>query len=253
MGITQKPRKTEAARRIRYHWAPTILAVLATFLAALPTQGADVRLNRLSITQIELTGGTGRETWHLRYGTHATFYEAQLVPAEGDRAWFVHGNYLRLIDTKKGLVIGRWRFPYRIAKLTPQGTKVVVRIEEGREPGNHEVFGATLTFDPEAPQVPIWPPYSFVVFRLPRTEALAAWPSIDITGAPGAKKVPAEEAKTLLPEVEEEVRHDPLTPWIRVSLGKLLWDIGDARAGSVFREAIQLPSADFIDLLQISA
>lgn len=231
--------------------APEILAVvLAAFWAVTPAAGAGAQMTRTSPYLIEIKG----EGWRLAYGTQPPDwgYETRLANAEGNRAWFSHGGWLRLIDTQKGLVIGRWRFPGQVTNLTPRGELVQIEVEDRL--GAARSVRQTLTFDPKAPSVPEWPANWLSSYRVPITEI--RWTSMG--GLPGAAvgtfaKVSPEQAKQLIPELEEAVRRDPHSPWFRFTLARLLRDTGDPRATAVFQEAIRAPPAHFTELLRISA
>ena len=56
------------------------VALLALLGSASPTLGADVQMDSSSKTLIEITGGSGPQSWQLRYGTYAQ-YNKQLVVA----------------------------------------------------------------------------------------------------------------------------------------------------------------------------
>jgi tetratricopeptide (TPR) repeat protein len=238
-----------------HRWlVPEILAAAAAvFLAVVPMAGAEARMNHVSDTLIEITGGTGARAWRLRYGTPRAYpdipVQSHFVTTEGNRAWFSHRGWLRLIDTEKGMVIGRWHFPGEITRVVPVGTKVQIEVEDygGEE---QERVRRTFTFDPSAPAVPYWPNGALYLYRLPAMEAESGWP----LAYPGeGVKVSAEQGRELIPELEDAVRRDPAAPWIRFTLGKVLLDIGDPRARAVFQEAIQGPPADFTELIPISA
>ncbi len=206
-------------------------------------------MSRPSDTVIEISGGSGKQAWRLRYGTLAsvgrTMAQPQLALAEAHRAWFSHAGWLRLIDTEKGIVIGRWHFPGEIARLTPKGSKVEVETQD-RASESH-VFRRTQLFDPAAPAVPYWPNGWLMLYRTPETEATAGWR----VAGPGTKVAP-EEARKIIPELEEAVRRDPWSPWFGIILGKLLRDIGDPGAKQPFEKAVQVPTTDFTELLSIS-
>ena len=234
---------------------PKFLAVsLATFWAAGPAEGAGVQLTRVSNLTTEISGGTGKGAWRLRYGTlpQSGFepLEPRLVPSEGDRAWYSYGGWLRLIDTQKGVVIGRWHFPGEIVSLTPEGAKIKVETSERTGIANQDLR-RMLELDPGAPRVPYWPAGFLMLYEVPISESESLWP-ISLKGAPNSK-LPFERAQQILPQVEEEVRRDPFTPWFGVALGKTLTDLGDPRAKKVYEEAIDSPGTDFSELFSISA
>jgi tetratricopeptide (TPR) repeat protein len=231
---------------------PSFLAVtLATFWAVLPARGAEAQLNRLSVALIEITGGSGANAWRIRYGAHYSFYQVQLVRAGPDRAWFSHGDWLRLIDTQRGIVIGRWRFPAQIVGLVPKEKRVQVEIEDRM--GEERVFHRTVLLDPQSPDIPQWPLNNSMMYTLSLTEVSSAWSAVDLGSRAAGIKVTPQTAQQLIPQLEEAIRRDPLTPWLRVALGKTLWDIGDPRAKSEFQQAVQVPTTDFTELLNISA
>ncbi len=235
--------------------ARIVVAALAASWAIGPVSGADVRLTRVpekSPTQLEISGGSGRKSWRLRYGTYFDFAtQAQLVSVAGNRAWFSHGGWLRLIDTEKGLVIGRWHFPGQIVHLVPQETRVQVDIE--MKLGDQRLR-RTLTLDPGArAEVPYWRSGWLILERLPMTELESGWrvkPNSDLLNTLG--KISGEHAKRLIPELEEAARRDPDSPWIQVGLAKLMRDAGDPRSPAVFESALGVPTTDFTELLPIA-
>jgi len=241
---------------------PKILAaVLAAFWAAASAAGAEARLDQPSVTVLEVTGGTGQHAWRLRYGTLPQWTTitgikvvgAQLVQIDKSHAYFSHGGWLRLIDTEKGVVIGRWRFPGQIASILLEGNRTQIALDQLELGlGEDRPLRVTLSFDPAAPPAPYWPIGWLGLYRLPETEVLSAFrvgPPVGVSGA----KTPPEQARESIPDLQEQVAHDPCSPWARVYLGKLLRDAGDPRASTVLREAVQVPTTDFTELLPISA
>jgi len=216
---------------------------------------ADVQVNRLAETLVELRGGSGSQAWKLRYGTQIHF-KLLVVPAGSDRAWFSHAGWLRLLDTSKGVVVGRWRFPGQIVSLVPAGNRVQLEVEE-IESGRS--FRRTLTFDPQAPEVPFWPATQADLYFVSLDEARAAlYPAVNegLTSAFATLslgKITADRARQLVPDVEESVRRDPLSPWLHFALGKVLRDSGDPRAQQAFAEIASVPTADFTELLIIAS
>jgi len=227
-----------------------VAAVLATCWAVAPTEGAEIQLSRTSETLLEITGGSGAQAWRLRYGT-LNLYNKLLVTTDGGSAWFSHGSWLRLIDTKKGAVIGRWRFPGQIVRLAPEGTKVQVEVEDRLS--DDQVFRRTYISDPGVPAVPYWPNGQLGLYRVQIVEAQTAWPSVSFAPPLESGKVSAEQVRKAVPELEEAVHRDPTAPWLRIALGKMLLDAGDPRATEVFQEAVWVPTTDFTELFGISA
>jgi tetratricopeptide (TPR) repeat protein len=238
---------------------PGILAsVLAIFWAAAGVRAAEVKMSQPFPSVIEIRGGEGKDVWRLHYGTRADIsnriYRA-LYPAGNDRAYFAHGLWLRLIDTRKGIVVGRWRFPSQILRVVPEGLRAKVEIEiDGTDSGTRQ----TLSFDPDAPSIPDFPQSFLFCYLLPRSEAYG--PNYLLAGVLGGglgggfdpTKIPAERVRQLIPVMEEAIRRDPLSPWFRVLLGRLLQDAGDPRAAQVFQEAVSVPTTDYTELLPIS-
>ena len=202
---------------------------------------------------IEISGGEGKGAWRLDYGTrlNVTIYKG-VYPAGNDRAYFAHGLWLRLIDTRKGVVVGRWRFPGQIVRVAPEGrvAKVEVELYVAEAP-----IRQTLTFDPDALAIPNLPPGPLFCYSLPLFEAFGPNRALPQTGpmAGPLDGMPAERARLLIPRMEEAIRRDPLSPWFRMVLGKLLLDAGDSRARQLFQEAVSAPTTDYTELLLISA
>ena len=186
----------------------------------------------------------------MRYGR---LVAAKLVPrlasGEGNRAWFSHGGWLRLIDSEKGMVIGRWHFPGEIVHLSAQGARVQIEVEERLNAG--QTYHRVLMFDPAAPRVPYWPSNRALLSRLPMAEAQRLLPA-SFSSTVAETKVSTDEAKQNIPGLEEAVRRDPLSPWFQIFLGRALKDIGDARAAAVFRQAMQVSASDSTELMPIS-
>jgi tetratricopeptide (TPR) repeat protein len=238
---------------------PAILAsVLAAFWAAAGVRAAEVKMSQPIASVIEISGGEGKAVWRLHYGTRADMSNSihrGLYPAGNDRAYFAHGLWLRLIDTRKGVVIGRWRFPSQILRVVPEGLRAKVEIEIG---GTDSGTRRTLSFDPDAPSIPDFPQSFLFCYLLPRSEAYG--PNYLLAGVLGGglgggfdpTKIPAERVRQLIPVMEEAIRRDPLSPWFRVVLGRLLHDAGDPRAAQVFQGALSVPTTDYTELLPIS-
>ena len=103
-----------------------------------------------------------------------------MVAAEENRAWFGHGGWLRLIDTRKGVVIGRWHFPGMIVALSPTENQVQVEVEDKL---NDRVFRRTFTSFPTAGAVVrYWPTGNLLLNRVPMTEVESAWRSEESAG-----------------------------------------------------------------------
>ncbi len=232
-----------------------LAASWAILWAASPAAGVELQLKRTPEkypNQLEISGGAGRQRWRLRYGT---FYEfapsAQLVSVAGNRAWFSHGGWLRLIDTQKGLVIGRWHFPWLIVRLVPQGNRLQVDVEEKY---GQQVFRRSLAFDPSAgANPPYWPNEQLVLNRLSIMEVESAWRLKSGGLLSTQDKIAADNrAKEHQAQLAEAIRRDPDSPWFQIAYARLLRDLGDPRAPAVFEAALRVPTTDFTELLVIS-
>ena len=232
------------ANRTGWRWElPRILTALAVFWAVAPAVQAQVRLNRISDTLIEITGGTGAQAWKMRYGTRLDVFqepqldlqadisrEPQVVEAKGNRAWFSHGRWLRLIDTRRGVVIGRWYFPSLIVRLEPRDAQVQVKLESQEE--LQLAYYDVVAFDPLTPKVPSWPHSYLLLNRVPEWEVAQAraTPMLSSKHPATLGATSSSETQKLIPEFEEAVRRDPFSPWFQVSLGTLYRRVGDPRA-----------------------
>lgn len=235
--------------RTRRALLPVLLAVVAGFLAVGPARAGEVQLRQTGSQLIEVAGGSGANAWVIRYGTQAFMLPeprrtTQVASGEGDTAWFSHGSWLRLLDTRKGVVIGRWRFPALIVGLKPEGSRVQVEILD--EESILRSFRVTVLLDPAAPQVPQWPYNEWVFARVP-------WAEAGMLRSLAQTPVAVETAKRRLPEVEQTLARDALSPWIFVTHGKLLKDLGDARYRASLERAVRMPNLDFTELLPISS
>jgi tetratricopeptide (TPR) repeat protein len=233
---------------------PAILAsVLAAFWAAAGVRAVEVKMSQPIASVIEISGGEGKGAWRLDYGTRLNMtIRKGVYPAGNDRAYFAHGFWLRLIDTRKGVVVGRWRFPGQIVRVVPDGRVAKVEIELDVAEG---AIRQTLAFDPEALAIPNLPPGPLFCYLLPLFEAYGPNRALPQTGpmAGPLDGMPAERARLLIPKMEEAIRRDPLSPWFRMVLGKLLLDAGAPRARQLFQEAASDPTTDYTELLLISA
>jgi tetratricopeptide (TPR) repeat protein len=229
-------------------WRVVRFLLPTVFIAATAALGAEAPaaqavLSHPSLNVIEIKGGQGRGAWTLHYGT-AGPWPTKLVPVEGDRAWFVHGPWLRLIDTRKGVVVGRWHFPGQIRKLAPEGRAAQIELEV-QEPLNPSIT-RSVVFDPAAPRVPSWPSFDRIHYTLPRAEARSGrWSYLQ----PAA----SSEAKTVIPNLEEMIRRDPFSPWFRVALARLRYDVYDPRGPEMARAVAEAPGTDYAELLPMAA
>jgi tetratricopeptide (TPR) repeat protein len=249
----------ELIQRAHRRRLPVILAVaVAVFWAVAAQAGPDGRLQRVSDMLVEITG----PGWRLQFGldpfAELPLHEPILLPIGGDRAYYSAGGWLRLIDTRKGQVLNRWHFPADITRLAPVGEKLQVDVQDQR--GYSQTFSRTLLFDPQAPVIPYWPPnwvrfyhFSRAESRGPLDSSMALKATVVGNLVVRGDTLAPEVARRALPGIEEAVRRDPGTPWLRVWFAKLLRDAGDPRAAAEFLAAIRVPTTDFTELLPISA
>jgi tetratricopeptide (TPR) repeat protein len=217
---------------------------LATFLAD-PLSAGEARLNKVSPTLMEITGGSGTNAWRIPFGTRpALQLKTLLVNLPDDRAWFSHAGWLRLLDTKKGAAIGRWHFPGEITDLAPAGNRVEVTVEINE--GTKRLYHYKVMFDSHAPQIHFYQTGYLFLVRTPNYEAGTG----DRPWGPGVS-LTAEVAREAIPELEEALRRDP-TASRRFHLAWTLKAAGDRRAAQMFLEAARTPGADFTELLPLS-
>lgn len=227
------------------------MTLLLVVDSARPAAAADARMQVTGKTLLEITGGAGPRPWRIRYGTTDS-YQKQLVMAGENRAWFSHGSWLRLIDTEKGVVIGRWHFPEAIVRLAPIDGEVQLEIADKSE--DHP-FRRGVIFNPQTGSgVPYWPNGNIVLYRLSISEVELVWQQPGPAGILSEKwEAPGEqEVKQHITELEEAIRRDSASPWFRVALWRLLQREGDPRAPAVLEEALQVKTTDFSEILPMA-
>jgi tetratricopeptide (TPR) repeat protein len=234
--------------------AGILAGLLAVFLTAASTH-ADVALKEGS-RSLEITGGNGSSAWKLRYGTFVHLRLPHQLVVVGDQAYFSHGLWLRRIDPRRGVVTGRWHFPWAISQVTAVGGKLNVEIAHSEDIAH--TFKRTIAFDPENeernPQIPNWPVAYGEDVHFPIVEATGSW-GLAFSGSHHSItfNVSAQQAREALPEVEEMVRRDPLSPWFQITRGVLLKALGDSRAAGILRDATATPRLDYSELIRMSA
>lgn len=190
--------------------------------------------------------GPGPSPWQLRYGSLASEYSGVLVLSIGtDRALFAHGIWMRLLDTKQGTVLGRWRFPNSIVgmALRPDGAAdVSIAL-----PSWMRTTAIKTRFDPAAPVVPNWDVGALIIFRTAESEGAALLGGGDPWT--GKQQISAD----MIAAADEAVRRDPHAPFLRLALAKALQDRGDARASAAFEDVFNTTSTEFSEWFRISA
>ena len=225
-------------------WSRAIANVLMLVALAVPAAAQDVRLQRPNINVIEITNGT----WRLQYGSSPQMQaRPQMVTVPGDRAWFSHGSWLRRIDTRNGLVLGRWRFPGFIETVTDAGNGAA-DVRFALSP-LHTTPSMTVRFDPNAGNAPLWDSGSLLAYRASEWETVflarvmapfADWPN----GAPNAAAA--------LPAFEEMAARDSYSPFFRLMRAVLLRESGDPRADAAFEDIFAARSDDFTEWFRLA-
>jgi tetratricopeptide (TPR) repeat protein len=228
---------------------PIAFAVL--LWSALAASAQTVQVVRESADVIALTGGSGAQAWKLRYGViRSNNLEQRTWEVSNTRAYFANGSWLRLIDTERGAVLGRWRFPYQILEVAADPTGgPAVRVRFKLSPAAGEA-DRVVSFDPTIGAVPKWDLGALLWYRIAETEAAGLLPGSGIAFNRWDDR--SEEAASLVPAFENMIKRDPTAPWLRLALGKLLGDAGDARADAVLSDAVGTAS-DFSELFPMSA
>jgi hypothetical protein len=239
-----------------------LVAAMVSVVLAAPAAAQDIRLTRPTPNLLDLAGGSPGAEWHMRYGTsppsaqgaaarQLNVFRAAVYAAGPERAYFSHGGWLRLIDTQKGIVLGRWRFPCVIANVMPEGDRANVHME-CRDSPKPQVTVARL-FDPRSPELPPWAQGSLLALRLPGTES-APLLGENMRG-PGcsASANTVVSSPALIENAEAAVRRDPFSPWLRLALGRLLRQQSDPRADAVIDAAVNAGTGDFTEILPLSS
>lgn len=208
--------------------------------------------NRLTIVS------DGAMPWKLRYWSlfsQRGAVEPRLVPVSADRMLFIQGLTLHLIDTRNGVVLGRWIFANRIGDVRVDGEKFNVQTVTGSDKSIRE----TLTITPDSPSPPHWLD-GLLLQRYVVTEG--SWFDIDArleTEYQADRKGPSPRAplapkdvEGLIVEVEDAARRDPFSPQLGVCLALLMRDLGRKDAEAVFRRAIERPTNSYGELFAIA-
>jgi tetratricopeptide (TPR) repeat protein len=196
---------------------------------------------------IEVRKG-GSAPWKLRYGLAASnssdkVDETHLVKEGPNRAYFSHGQCLRRLDTERGMVLGRWLMPGIVTRIVPQGENGKAEITTQEPLPGKDPSVLTFVFDPLHPEGRTTVTHESILENLlPEREAVSLY---------GIEAMSAYRARALIQEMQEAVRRDPLSPWFRIILGKLLLEAGDPGAETTFEEAIR-PLSSYVELLPMS-
>lgn len=228
------------------------LLLVTILVAPVCLSAANAQLTNPSKTLIEITGGSGSKAWTIRYGT-GEFLSKEFLSADDHLAWLSHGGWLRLIDTEKGVVMGRWHFPGSIVHLTGAGQSVQVQLEEKEA---NRVLTRLVTCDPKVERAgPYWPSGNLYLNRVPFIEVESMWGTPAKVGilSEGWRLMGDQDATKMMATLEEASRRDPLDPAIRIALWRVLREARDPRAPGVLEDALSIKPADFTETLPIAS
>jgi tetratricopeptide (TPR) repeat protein len=240
-----------ARRRHRMVVGALLPLLLAVFVSSLK---ADVQLER-SGDMVVVSGGKGAKAWRIVYGAERSRsgggdFSAALASVSPTRAYFSHGGWLRLLDTEKGTVIGRWHWPGEIIALKPAGGDLVdVTCDENA--GGAASFKNTYRFDPAHPRLPFVIVENLLLQRLSRREVPYNFDGFPF-GATTVSNSPAE-IRRVLSEVSELARRDPFSPWFLAAKARLLQMSSDPEAKQTYKRVLEVPGSDFIEWFPVSA
>jgi tetratricopeptide (TPR) repeat protein len=128
------------------------------------------------------------------------------------------------------VVTGRWIFPGQaITDLQWKDGHLQV------------VASRVFDFDPSAPRTPPVNQMHADVSRIEGLRSLAR-----------SRFVKPSDAEKMLPELENAVRRDPFSPWLRIAQGRLYLALGREESTRAFDEGIRMGSAHFSELLDIA-
>jgi tetratricopeptide (TPR) repeat protein len=237
--------KARALAPVRRLLLPKLLALLLPVFWAAPMRAGEVRIEATTF-EVQIHGGEGKNAWVLKYRRQAAL-AAEATPvlvtgAEG-QAWFSQGDWVRLIDTRKGVVLGRWRVPGAISELKPfQGGVEVVFFDQNYR----RRYTQKEQLKPDSPPSRLrWMPNNFMLLRTSREEpaVLVNNTTTDLT----------KIRELSLPDLERMAARDKFSPWLHVALGVALRRLNDPRAATVMDEALRIPTTDYMELLWISS
>ncbi|HEY2383063.1 MAG TPA: hypothetical protein VGK48_17945 [Terriglobia bacterium] len=234
--------------KIRLPGFLTIVGLALPVFLAVNAKAADVQITVLPNHSINVSGGSGKQAWHIQYGARSgpgrlPGVGTLTLSGPGDIAYFTHETWLRRVDVSRGVVTGRWHFPgMRITALAWKDDHIQVRVEDFRVGG--EMFPRTIDFNPDHPNFPFWPNGSILSASTAELETYCCW-------AAGFNDV--AQAKEWLDEAENAVRRDPFSPWMKIQLAHIYRALGRPEAAELFQRAIHTEVNDYSELLRISA
>jgi tetratricopeptide (TPR) repeat protein len=202
-------------------------------------RAGDLTVEQIGPYVLEVRGGAGANAWHIQYGTVFKPSKFVVLPGPGPITYFSHYNWLRQIDTEKGVVTGRWMYPGNIERLSLKEGKVDIQVNLNSLYMEPRIRNFEL--DPNAPrQLDI----GYLGADIPEMEATR---NIDLRS-----KLPPDRLSRVLAELENTVRRDPVSPFLRIRLGQYYRERDDPRSSDLIKEGIQLQSAHYSELLAIA-
>jgi len=236
-----------------------ITAVLGSFLLFPHWAEAEVRITKPSPTRMEVVSD-GPNRWQLPFYIALPSYEgvSGIVPAGADRTLFFLGNVLHLIDTRNGVVIGRWILPLTIKSVGVDGDRFLVRTSSA-ESGLAE---QTTTIEAGSGQPPYWMNQSLLAHHMAvyrgsvfdeAAHFQAKYRTAPEVGIERRQPLAPEAAERLLVEVTDAARRNPFQPRFAVVEALLLKDAGRKEADAVFRQAMENPHSFFAEIFFIAA
>ncbi len=226
------------------------LLILAALLSLIPFASAKVEL-RKSPTSVAIVGSN----WTITYATGSDL-APQLLELSPERAYFTQGGWVRLIDTTRGVVLGRWHVGAPVVAMKPAGEEQAevevadrsFRCRPYAAPGGCPELHDSILVGPGV-RVPLWQTEAMYWRGVGAREALGQLPPF----AFAMTRVKPERARQLLPLAEELVTRDSYLPWARVTYAHLLSEAGDPRSGAAFENVLRSPGGDFTEWLPIAA
>ncbi len=226
------------------------LLILAVSLSLVPLAAAKLEL-RKNKDSVQIVGGD----WTLTYPTAFDFVP-QLIELSPERAYFTQGGWLRLIDTTRGVVLGRWHLGPPVVAMKPAGDEQIeaevadnsFRCKPYAEPGDCPETHDRALVGPGV-RVPLLPSESLYWRGVGLRESMGGLPWFGFSGM----KVKPERARELLPAAEQLARRDPYLPWARLIYAHLLAAAGDSRASAAFTDVLHSLGGDFTEWLPIAA
>ncbi len=217
--------------------ASLISAVL--LLWAVPAWAGTVEVHQLSTYLLEVSGGNGPHAWHIRYATRFRPAVFATLEDRGNVAWFSHYNWLRRIDTEKGIVTGRWMLPGLIKKLQFRNGRLQATVSSGNSYFNQGII-EVIDFDPEHP---------------PEVQAFnSEWSQAEtlVKFRADGKVDPAEAGKALT-EQQNTYERDRFSPWFGVALAAIYDALDIAGGVKLLDAATSLNTAHYSESLDMAA